>query len=399
MFLNRAATTLMLASLLLALLNGRFGDAATDLAQGAELTAWPTANDDRPSAAPDIYAILLDGYPRADVLDFAFDLDNRPFLEALAQRGFDVASASHSNYLWTHVSVPSALNLEYVEDIPQMQEVMEERRPRQPTVRRLVAENRAFEFLGERGYTSVGVSSGFEQVAARQADVWVDGGQMNEFEIMLLASTFAGDILNIAAPNLAAGQQRDRILFNLDVLPDIAAMPDRGPAFVLAHVPAPHQPVVMDEEGQVVPVRLDVTFFGDSPMERGQSHEEFVERYRAQLPYLNERVLRTIDAILSSSREPPIIILFADHGSASRVDWITAHVETAHPALLLERTGILFAALTPGREDVFPDDISPVDLFRLLFDAYFDSDFGRATPPANGGHVEPIDASWLNDGR
>ena len=69
--------------------------------------------------------------------------------------------------------------------------------------------------------------------------------------------------------------------------------------------------------------------------------------------------------------------------------------DEADPARLLERTGILFAALTPERENVFPDDVSPVDLFRLLFDAYFDTQYGRATPPDKrwaggaGGCISP----------
>ena len=69
----------------------------------------------------------------------------------------------------------------------------------------------------------------------------------------------------------------------------------------------------------------------------------------------------------------------------------------ADPALLLERTGILFATLTPGHEDVYPDDASPIDLFRALFDAYFDTDYGRAVPPEPGGQIPPVDASVLDD--
>ncbi len=67
------------------------------------------------------------------------------------------------------------------------------------------------------------------------------------------------------------------------------------------------------------------------------------------------------------------------------------------PALLLERTGILFATLTPGREEVYPDDPSPIDLFRGLFDAYFGTDHGRAVPPDPGGQIPPVDASVLDD--
>jgi hypothetical protein len=112
---------------------------------------------------------------------------------------------------------------------------------------------------------------------------------------------------------------------------------------------------------------------------------------------LNERIVETIDDILAGSSEPPVILLFADHGSASRIDWTDTEPEDADPALLLERTGILFATLTPGMEGVYPEDPSPVDLFRLLFDAYFATDFGRAVPPDPGGQIPPVDASVLDD--
>jgi hypothetical protein len=343
-----------------------------------------------------MYVILLDGYPRADVLDYAFDIDNSAFVDALAERGFDVAPASHSDYLWTHVSVPSALNMAYVEQIPDMLSYIEGRAARQPTLRHTVSDNAAFEVAREHGYDIVAVGAGFEEVAPRQADVYVDSGNLNEFEISLLTSTFAGDVLNVVAPDFASGQLRERIQANLDVLPEIAATRSRGPALVFAHVPAPHQPVVQGEGGAPVVVPLSGAWFADSPGERGEDPEEFRDRYRAQLPYLNQRVLETIDGIVEASEVPPVIVLFADHGSASVVDWNRTDPADADPARLLERTGNLFAALTPDRQDVYPDDISPVDLFRLLYDAYFDTDFGRASPPEDGGHVPPVDASVLD---
>jgi hypothetical protein len=162
---------------------------------------------------------------------------------------------------------------------------------------------------------------------------------------------------------------------------------------VFTHVPAPHQPTVFGKEGAPVVVPLTDTWFADSPGERGEDRDEFVERYRAQLPYLNERVLETIDGIVENSEVPPVIVLFSDHGSASLVDWNQIDPNEADPARLLERTGNFFAAVTPGREGVFPDDISPVDIFRLLFDAYYETDYGRATPPEDGGNVPPVDAS------
>jgi hypothetical protein len=77
------------------------------------------------------------------------------------------------------------------------------------------------------------------------------------------------------------------------------------------------------------------------------------------------------------------------------VDWRAVQPLDADPAVLLERTGTLFAALTPDRVDVFPEDVSPVDIFRFLFDAYFDTGLGAATPPPGGGQIAPVDPSVL----
>lgn len=400
--LNRAAALLLLAALGLGIINGRLAATASDLREGINLATWATEASGTPGERPDVYAILLDGYPRADVLDYAFDLDNSQFIGELEERGFTVAPGGHSDYLWTHVSLPSALNMAYVEQIPDMWAVMDGQLPRQPTLRRTVADNLVFEAARELGYTPVGVASGFEEVAPRQADVYVDGGQLNEFEISLLLSTWAGDAVAALAPDFGSSQQRQRILFNLEVLPRIAEIHDQDPVLVFAHVPAPHQPVVFGADGAPVAVPISDAYFADSPGERGEPADEFAARYRAQLPYLNARILEAIDGVLANSAVDPVIVLFADHGSASEVDWNVTEPDEADPARLLERTGILFAALTPGQDDVFPDDVSPVDLFRLLFDAYDGTAYGRATPPAGGGHVAPIDASVLEsatDGR
>ena len=99
---------------------------------------------------------MLDGYPRADALQWAFDIDNAGFTDALAERGFDVATASHSDYLWTHLTLPSALNMAYVEQIPGMVAVQDGTAPRQPTLRWTVSNNPVFDAARAQGYTPIG---------------------------------------------------------------------------------------------------------------------------------------------------------------------------------------------------------------------------------------------------
>jgi hypothetical protein len=384
--LNWAAILYLGSTIGMGMLSGKFAHAASELDQGvplAQAEGSVTTSTSKVSR-PDIYLILLDGYPRADVLQEAFDFDNAPFVDALHERGFTVATESHSNYLWTRQSLTSMLHMKYVEQIPEFRAVLEHRAPQNPDLRDLVIRNPVFDLARENGYQVVATGYEFEELAPRQADVYVDPGYLNEFEFKLLVSTFLGDGLAVMAPDLASSQHRNWINFQLRSLGEIAAAAANAPRLVVGHIPAPHQPTSFGPNGEPIVVPISRLFYADSPLERGEPLDEFADKYRDQLGYLNGRFLETVDAILANSAQPPVIILWADHGSASHVDWVVTTPDEAEPSALRERTSTLFAALTPGRTDVFPNDISPVNIFRFLADAYLGTDLGRATPLADG---------------
>jgi hypothetical protein len=393
--LNRIAVILLVASLATGILNGKLQRGASDLHQGGGLSTG--AQQAAAEVAPDIYVILLDGYPRADVLQFAFDYDNTAFVQALRDRGFGVASGSHSDYLWTHLSLTSLLHMSYLEDIQSIQEIISGERPLHPGLYDTVNHNPVFDTARQHGYQVVDISGGFEQLTPRQADVFLDSGQMNEFELRLMDSTFLGQVVSFVAPTLASGQQADRIRGTLALLGDVARAPHTQPRLVFAHIPSPHQPTVFRRDGSTIPVPIDDAFYGDSPLEKNLPIDQFIAEYRDHLTYLNGLILDSLDDVEANSTKPPTIVLFADHGSASRVDWRYTQPKDADPARLMERTGAFFAAVTPGKTDVFPDDTSPASLFRYLFDAYFGTSYGRAIPPPGGGQVPPVDPSVLQE--
>jgi hypothetical protein len=66
---------------------------------------------------PDIYYIILDAYPRNDELKKMFGYDNSEFTNFLSSRGFYIASQSQANYIYTEVSISSALNMSYLNSI------------------------------------------------------------------------------------------------------------------------------------------------------------------------------------------------------------------------------------------------------------------------------------------
>ena len=382
--LNWAALLYLGSTVGMGLLSGKFAHAASELEQGVGLAqAADVPANGAGAGYPDIYLILLDGYPRADVLEEAFGFDNAPFVAALEARGFTVAPASHSNYIWTRQSLTSMLHMTFVEQIPEFRAVLEGRAPQNPDLRDLVLDNPVFDLARDNGYQVVATGYEFEELALRQADVYVDPGYLNEFEFKLLVSTFLGDLLAVATPDLASAQHRDWINFQLKALPEIAELDDSVPRLVLGHIPAPHQPTSFGPNGEPIVVPISRLFYADSPLERGEPVDEFATKYRDQLGYLNERFLEMVDGIVANSDEPPVIVLWADHGSASEVDWVVTTPDEAAPSALRERTGILFAALTPGHTNLYPDDISPMNIFRLLADAYLGTDFGMA--PGSGG--------------
>ncbi len=387
--LNWAGLIYLVTTIGMGLLSGKIAYGFSELEQGNSLDeaiAWPAPGVDS-AEGPDIYLILLDGYPRADVLDEAFGIDNSGFVSALEERGFDVSTESHSDYLWTRQSLISMLHMDHVERIPRFMDVIEGRAPQNPDLRELTNDNPAFDLARESGYQVIATGYPFEEVALRHADVYLDPGLLNEFEFKLIVSTFLGDLMALTVPDFASAQHREWINFQLRSLEVIAGTDTGGQArLVVGHIPAPHQPSVFGPNGEPIVVPISRSFHADSPIERGEAVGGFVEKYRDQLGYLNERFLEMVDAILANSDQPPVIVLWADHGSASRVDWNVTSPEEADPSHLHERTSTLFAALTPGQPAVFPDDITPASIFRLLADSYFGTEYGRVTPLAGYGN-------------
>ena len=68
------------------------------------------------SKLPDIYYIVPDAYASSQILgDFGYD--NSEFTDYLTRKGFFVADDSHSNYMYTDLSLASSLNMRYLTDI------------------------------------------------------------------------------------------------------------------------------------------------------------------------------------------------------------------------------------------------------------------------------------------
>ena len=366
---NAVAAVFLLSVVLKGFQDGAFQAAVADARAEAAFLRGGGEHPAASSAGPDIFVVLLDGYARADKQLELFGHDDAPFLDALAARGFDVASKSRSNYLLTAVSLASALNMRHLDPQSELAllPVTDVRHVR--AARQLINDNAVFRQLDSRSYETIAISSGFEEVALRQADRFIDTGQLNEMELLTFRHTFLGPVVGAVYPDLFGDQQRDRIRGVFAAGEAVAREQGAAPRFVFVHVPSPHAPVVFDASGGSVAARDLPSFYEDSAIRRGISRAEYAIGYSGQVEYLNQRALELVDAIVTAQPDAVVLVL-SDHGSASGVDfgnWANSDLD--------ERTANLFAARTPGRSGVFEDDITLVNVFGRLFNAYFGTAF------------------------
>ena len=324
---------------------------------------------------PDIYYIILDGYGRQDILQAFYEFDNSSFLDELTARAFYMATESSSNYIQTMLSLSSSLNMDYLQTLKADGTRIENR----GDLVKLVENSKVRSLLAQNGYQLISFRNEYK-VTIPSAEIYYDVSQariaypVTAFESILIDHTMARVLSHVPAFNKALIEMpydthRQHILFTFETLQKVPALD--GDYFVYAHIIAPHPPFVFDARGERVTQAQPFTLNDASHYFRDHSQENYIAGYRRQIQYVNTRVLETIDAILTQSTTPPIIIIQGDHGPGAHLHW--GSLENTIPA---ERFGILSAYYFPDQDYrlLYPS-ISPVNSFRVLFNQFFDADY------------------------
>jgi len=307
----------------------------------------------RPESPPDVYFFLLDSYGRADLLNQAYGFDNSGFINELEQRDFFVAECSQSNYVRTEISLGSSLNMQYI------QELSDAFAP-DSTARRLLwdsLKHNAVRYNFENmGYETVNFATGFAWLDINDVDHFfspppVSSG-MTEFEGLFLRTTLARythDLGWVDPDYLLGVGFRDRFNNVFDHVDDVAKI--QAPTFSYIHIISPHPPFIFDPNG-------NPTYPPDFWNEQRQYPSSLYQKgYLNQLQFLNKKMLQAIDTIVENSETPPIIIIQGDHGP-----WLQPKDR---------RFWNLTAIYFPDHKDKLYPTISPVNIFRLVFNTYF----------------------------
>ena len=368
-FLNVLSTillTLSVVSLAVNILDSIQRDHPSDVASsGIVAHLLPGGIPEVSSSRPDIYYIILDEYTRDDGLG---GFDNSEFISELESRGFYVASQGMSNYDSSLKSIPSSLNMSYLDDLGEWSPESD------ADLVNLSRYNALAAILKRIGYTYIHLESGHavtneapladHLVEFRRSGTQVleDGRQAASSDSEVFPRKFSCELARTTllwpAFNRCFLAEDDTILewwspIRALRMFEFLSSPSgiRSPVFVFAHIVKPHPPTTFDRYGNYVSGNSVYDQFGDG-------HDASVpSAYVGQLIYINSLVLDMVDSIIRNSDTDPVIVLAGDHGRHH--DGQFGH--------------FVFAAFhlpAGGSASVYPS-ISSVNHFRAILNYYF----------------------------
>lgn len=319
------------------------------LVAGAPATAGP----DRVAAAdsvgeltrtPNVYWFVLDGQAGPPLLR-ELGMDPDPFLDTLRGHGFDVQEQARSNYPFTHLAIPSALEMTY------LYEGVEEPSPG-PYFERLQGDNATVDTFLANGYAYVHAYPGLwtgSRCSGREDVCIGDHGPLSDTAWALASATPLIDVLVDDETHRSIARASDpRHLTGLAL-----GQSPGPPHFALLHLLNPHPPYLRDAQCRVRDVPLSLAAWGDGP------------EYADAVACLFDQLAASVDRILAVD-EDPVIIIQGDHGPR-----LGLSAATSGEVLLDD--DMYFSALSAIRlpqacRDLdVPDDLTIVNTWRLVF--------------------------------
>jgi hypothetical protein len=325
--------------------------------QGKALGPEPALHISSDATLPDIYYIMPEDYGRVDLLQSMDQIDISQFMEYLKNSGFYIGDCSQSNYaMESELSLGSALNMEYLQNLsPKFTPNNLDQGP----IWNAIRYSAVSADLKKVGYKTVAYATGFAWSELTNSDVyfapsllWSD---LTSFEIQLLRTTPIRRLEDIGVLNLNeidGERYRERTMLDFNSAATLASMP--GPKFVFMHIISPHEPFVFGPDGKPI----DPAPFMDQ--NQLYTQEQYIRGYRLAVPFVNMELEKTITTLITKSTRPLVIILQTDTGPMFTTG--------------SDMFKILNAYYMPGHTGQLYPSISPVNSFRVVFNAYFGTD-------------------------
>ena len=322
---------------------------------------------------PNVYYIILDGYPRNDVLKKHLDFDNNEFINFLKQREFYVAENSYSNYSLSSTSIPATMNMNYINFLAD--ELGEDSRSYDPLLGKdfgLYADNQVIKNFKSMGYKVAKIGSVpmyLHEIPL--ADLSLCYKSIHLMDNRLFDTVARTSMIGYFIERWSEDMQRQIILSAFEELPKISSYYEE-PVFAWSHIMIPHFPLIFGADGEPVTPGESLLVMNNPHLFEGtDSSWNIKQQFLQQLQFANKKSIKLIDKILENEKQS-IIIIQSDHGSAFDVDLDDPTDDDVH-----QRLSNINAIYFPDEKprEILMNDQTNVNTFRIVFNSYFGSDY------------------------
>ena len=322
---------------------------------------------------PNVYYIILDGYPRNDVLKKHLDFDNSEFINFLKQREFYVAENSYSNYSLSSTSIPATMNMNYINFLAD--ELGEDSRSYDPLLGKdfgLYADNQVIKNFKSMGYKVAKIGSVpmyLHEIPL--ADLSSCYKSIHLMDNRLFDTVARTSMIGYFIERWSEDLQRQIIICAFEELPKISSYYEE-PVFVWSHIMLPHFPLIFGANGEpVTPGESLLVMNNPHVFEGTDSSWNIKQQFLQQLQFANKKSMELVDKILKNEKQS-IIIIQSDHGSAFDVNLHDPTDDDVH-----QRLSNINAIYFPDEKprEILMNDTTNVNTFRIVFNSYFGSDY------------------------
>jgi len=296
---------------------------------------------------PDVFVFILDEFAGKHQLKMDFDYDLNSFNQSLRQKGFQIPNLSLSNYPNTALSMPSLLNMDYLDFLTD--ELDEESKDmRVPS--KLRNQNNVMKIFIINGYDITSFYGGLDATgdALIVNEKLCSYGTINtdlrkNFVLTYVPLTYFNDIF-------LANFQHEKLQCIFSYIENYKTN-ESQPRYNHVHIRLPHHPFIYDSEGNYI-----------SDRSKGEDKNAYLQ----QLQFTEKRISELIDTIQKESPQS-VIILLSDHGFRPDINWDEPSDDD-----LIRGFNIITAFYFPEKELSIQDKISLVNVYRIFFNEYFD---------------------------
>ena len=344
-----------------------FSDEKIDFSPYFEAHSFSISESD---SLPNVYYIILDGYPRNDVLKKHLNFDNSEFTNFLKQWGFYVAENSHANYTLSSTSIPSTMNMNYINFLAD--EIGEDSRDYNPLIGKdfgLYADNQVIKNFKSMGYNVVKIGSVPVYLhGIPLADLTLCYKTLHLMDNRLFDAVGRTSMIGYFIERWSENQQRQIILCSFEELPKISGYFEE-PVFVWSHIMLPHFPLIFGPNGE--PITPGKSLLAMNHPEYTDNSWNIKQQFLQQVQFANKKSMEFIDNILENEKQS-IIIIQSDHGSDFDVNY-----QDPTDGDVFQRLSNLNAIYFPDEKhrEMLVNDPTNVNTFRIVFNSYFGSDY------------------------